>query len=959
MRRDAVARWRAWTVVVLMLVAAAAQAQEAADDPSAPPASPTLGTFSGVVRDQAGGVPLADAKVEVIGRSGTVQTGPDGTFSMRLEPGTYTVRITAPGRLSRTIPKLVVPEDKPAKVEVRLAVAPKPDPDSLIVNVIARLRRAAESAQLARRKGAATVSETISSETMKKSTGSDATAAVSRATAVTIRESGGGSKTVFVRGLGERYTSALLNGSRLPSPDALRRAVPLDLFPADFLEGIDIVKGYTPDLPGDFSGGLIDMRLRDFPDRLTYSVGVSTGGNTSTTGQPFLSYDQGGAGDYFTMGESDRNWPGALPAFDVDELAARARFALARSFKDIWSPEKTQQAPVDWGANFSVGNTIGPFGFQLGGVYNVKWRTIEDAIVRQFTNAGTIEKPDIIVRDDFRTSRGQQLTRLGGVFTGSWRINADSELNLRSFVNRSSVDEARADTGVDFQQNFVQQSRLRYVEDELAFGQLAGSHKFDFVLVDWRTVLARTTRDEPDTRHISYIRPEADPSAPLRFDDQQLGGTRIANETREDLTDSALDFTIPFETALPGTGVWSGLLGKFKLGPAYSFRDRTFQQRRIEFVPDPSGVDTTLPPDEVLQPSNVGPGGVDITETTLPTDKFKGTHEIIAGYGMLELPLVKDRLRLVGGARVEYSLIRVNTNVFSQELCGDDAICAAIFRQKSLDVLPGVNLIFNPLKDMNVRLAWSQSVSRPELRELAPADFPAQRGERASIGNPDLQQFGITSYDARWEWFYSPLEVVSAGFFYKELDQPIERFTLLRGTDPIDTFANSQSATILGVEFELRKDFGFIRPMLKNLSATFNFTWTDSNVEVGRPLIFGTRSFPTSQERQVIGQAPFIVNAAIEYADPDLVTARLAYLTVDAAIEYAGTQGVPDIIEQRRDLLDFVLLVPLKRWLDQPISVKITAENLLNDQRIYTVGDVIQRRWIDGVTFGLGISYSQ
>jgi TonB-dependent receptor len=325
---------------------------------------------------------------------------------------------------------------------------------------------------------------------------------------------------------------------------------------------------------------------------------------------------------------------------------------------------------------------------------------------------------------------------------------------------------------------------------------------------------------------------------------------------------------------------------------------------------------------------------------------------------MLELPIVRDRLRIVGGARVEYSLIRVDTFVFSQELCGDETICRQQFDEKSFDVLPGVNLVFNPMKDMNVRLAWSESVSRPELRELAPADFPAQRGERATVGNPDLQQFSITSYDARWEWFFSPLEVVSAGFFYKELDQPIERFTLLRGTDPVDTFANSQSATILGAEFEVRKDFGFIRPLLKNLSGTLNFTWVESDVEVGQPIVFGTRSFPTSANRQAIGQAPFIINAAIEYADPDVLTARLAYLTVDRAIDSAGTQGVPDIFEERRDQLDFVLIVPLKRFLGHPLTAKLAAENLLNDQRVYTVGDQVQRRWIDGVSIGFGLSYT-
>jgi TonB-dependent receptor len=500
---------------------------------------------------------------------------------------------------------------------------------------------------------------------------------------------------------------------------------------------------------------------------------------------------------------------------------------------------------------------------------------------------------------------------------------------------------------------------LRYVEDELAFGQFAGEHKFDFLFVDWRTVFARTTRDEPDTRQVSYIRgKDAPPSSPFTFDDQQLGGTRISNETREDLTDSALDLTVPFTTGLPATTVWDGLLGKVKLGGAYSLRDRAFRQRRFEFTADGAGIDTTQPPEIILAPGNIGPGGVDLEETSQPTDQFKGTHEIIGGYGMLELPLVKDTLRIVGGARAEYSLIRLESLVVSSDLCGTDALCFSQFRKRDFNVLPGVNLIYNPMKDMNVRLSWSQSVSRPELREIAPVDFPAQRGERATIGNPDIEQFDITSYDARWEWFFSPLELVSLGFFYKQLDRPIERLTLLRGSDLLDTFANSSSGVVYGVEVEGRKDFGFIRPALKMLSASLNVTWSDSEVEVGRPTVFGVRTFPTSPTRTAIGQSPLIVNAALEYANPDLLTARLAYLTTDRAIDQAGTQGIPDIFEERRDRLDFVLIVPLKRWVGAPVSTKLSVENILNDQSIYTQGPFVQRRFVDGVSFSFGVSYT-
>src|SRR4030095_9185113 len=211
-------------------------------------------------------------------------------------------------------------------------------------------------------------------------------------------------------------------------------------------------KGYTPDLPGDFSGGLVDMRLRDFPDKQTYSVGVSTGANTETTGHDFLTYPGGGQLDYFGMGEEARNWPHSTPGFVVDALPAPQRFALGRQFHNIWSPD-TIRAPVDWGENVSIGDPVGPLGYQLGVTYDARWRTIANGLKRQLVNQG----------EDAFTFRGDQSTfstRLGGVLTGAYQLTDNHTLSARAFFNRSSADETRRESGVDVQGNFLNQTRL-------------------------------------------------------------------------------------------------------------------------------------------------------------------------------------------------------------------------------------------------------------------------------------------------------------------------------------------------------------------------------------------------------------------------------------------------------------------------------------------------------------------
>jgi outer membrane receptor protein involved in Fe transport len=260
---------------------------------------------------------------------------------------------------------------------------------------------------------------------------------------------------------------------------------------------------------------------------------------------------------------------------------------------------------------------------------------------------------------------------------------------------------------------------------------------------------------------------------------------------------------------------------------------------------------------------------------------------------------------------------------------------------------------------MNLRLSYSQSVARPEFRELAPATFPKIAGERERRGNPDLVQTDIASYDIRWEWFFSPLELVSAGFFYKDLSGPIEQVTVIIGTDPVDTWVNGGDATLYGFEVEGRKDFAFVNERLRPLSLMVNGSWADSSVDIPQQQFFGLTTLQSSGSRRLVGQSPFIVNAAVEWSETDKFTARMLYFTAAQSIASAGFNGLDDIEFQRRDQLDAVFLMPLQRYTGYPLTLRLSAENILNSPYVYTQGSIVQEKYTTGVKFTVGLTLTQ
>ncbi len=339
------------------------------------------GAVVGMVMNADTGAPIEAAGVEEQKTTMWVATSRDGTFRLDLPPGNYRLRVVGPFYEPKEI-DVTVTAGRETRIDVKLQAGAGGQIEEL--EVVGQAYGGSEASQLLERQLAPTLSDNISAEMIKLSPDSDAAEIVQRVPAVTIQDN----KFLNVRGLNERYTSATLNQNRLPSTDPHRRAVPLDLFPATFIESISIIKTYTPDLPGDFSAGLAAIELKRYPDELEIQVGASTTANTNTTFQDFQTYKGAGYKDFFGYGEAYRGLPGIIPKQNIGGPPASQQREYVAGFRDIWDADTTTAPP---GYNFGVsagGTVVEGLGGAMGLTYGTEWKYRDHEVAREFTSAG-------------------------------------------------------------------------------------------------------------------------------------------------------------------------------------------------------------------------------------------------------------------------------------------------------------------------------------------------------------------------------------------------------------------------------------------------------------------------------------------------------------------------------------------------------------------------------------------
>jgi len=890
------------------------------------------GRVAGRILDAHQAQPLPGVTVEVPGTSIVTVTDLDGRYELRLTPGPHRINVSLPGFDPRLL-SVDVPATGVLTTDAMLTVAGIAEQ----VSVVAEGDAATAAVQLLERRRANAITDNMGGQEMKANADSNAASALQRVTGLSVVDN----QYVFVRGLGERYSNTTLNGATLPSTEPERKVVSLDMFPTGMLESVSVVKSFTPDRSAEFAGGLVEITPARLAAQRMASVSYTFGGGSAWR-NAILDH-AGASGDWLGQANSSRGLPAAFPArrivrggiFTPDVGVSQADLErYGEMLPNQWSPRTTTGRPSQ-GFSVAYGDRIGKLGFSgsVNQSYNQAYHE-EDQVYYSRGAEGSLVPFSTY---DYRV--GSTSGSLSGLFNVAVAATPNNRLAFQAFSTDKSKRETRTFEGFnDDAARNLRNARLLYQEESLRSLQLTGDHFMPGLSssrIEWRGTFSRSSRDEPDVRETLY----QEIGGVYLLADESQSGLRMFN----DLDESAWDFSATWNTVFNG---FRGLPAMVKFGPAYTKRERDFSSRRFRFLPINSipqaggGFDLSQTPEQIFSPDNIGPR-FELREETRTTDFYTAEQTVAAGFGMVDLTL-GTRARLVGGLRVEQFAQTVDTfDLFDVDVDGDLEQIRAEIRET--DLFPSINFVYDLGGSQNLRLGFSQTVNRPEFRELAPFEFTDIVGGRAVVGNPDLERSLIRNVDVRWEWFPGAAEVVAASVFLKSFDQPIERF--VEPTAQLRTsFTNAESARNVGFELEGRRE------LVAGISLGGNYTFVDSTITLSA---FQTNVL-TSLERPLAGTSKHVFNGFVEgHGGP--VTARLLVNVFGNRIVDVGSLGLPDIFEEGRATVDAVVSARISRLL----SLRLAADNLTNEPVRYLQGTEVHRNYDIGRAFAVQLSLTR
>jgi TonB-dependent receptor len=756
----------------------------------------------------------------------------------------------------------------------------------------------------------------LTSEDLERTGDSNAAAALTRVTGLSIVEG----RFIYVRGLGERYSSALLNGSPLPSPEPLQRVVPLDLFPAGILDSVTVQKTYSPNFPGEFGGGVVDLRTIDAPNDPFFDMSVSIGADTETTAKDGLVY-YGSRTDFTGFDDGTRDIPQELKlAFVSGKQVNSANFTAAQlqniGHSLVNAPLRLlqrDQIPVDVGVGLSGGTSVetgaGTLGMYAVGGYDNSWQTRAGRQQEgQFSGSVLVPVTDYAYQS---TQNDVQLNLLAGLsLTGNMNT-----LKWTNFYVRNTTKAARSKAGPDFDAggSILRTDYTEYFVRDLFSTQLSGDHDFmDSALsLDWRLAYARTSRDAPYETKFEY-------------------GQNAAGDWIHNIQGNLISFSTLEDEVFSGGADLSYRLALsdrrdavFSLGVAGYDNTRSAERRDLQFEAVNGLTDSQRLSrvDYLTSDFNINPTTLQIREIAGGNgdNAYDAEMKVNAIYGMVDAEII-PLVRTTFGVRYEDG----QQSVTPRNLFGT----TTLFPSTEIDeqyFLPSLTATWNFAENQQIRVGASQTIGRPQFRELAPQAYTDPESNRTFIGNPYLVDTEILNLDTRYEWFFARQQYVTAGLFYKKLDKPVEATIVDVGNQRQQSFLNAPEATIYGAELEAKKFFespdnslSFIAN--KRWLVQGNYTWARSEVNVATDdtvLTLGgagapeQASFFIADGSRLQGQSEHVANLQLGWEDD---TARSqATLIVNFVSERITARGAgaagsrePDYIQEPGVFLDFV-----------------------------------------------------
>lgn len=798
------------------------------------------------------------------------------------------------------------------------------------------------------KRGTSAVSNVIGAEQFTRS--GDANIAESLKRVAGLSTVGG--KSVYIRGLGERYSTTLLNGAILPSPEPVNRVVPLDLFPTSILDSVLVQKTYSAQFPSEFGGGVLQLRTKKSTDEFFWNVSSSVGLEDQVNFANGFTMPGGGT-DWAGMDDGYRDIPGPLQAATAggQELRPFSPFlgegvapdelqTIGRSLRNEYNPE-FDSLPANYSLQTSLGNFhyLGDSGAKVNYLaainYSNSWDT--DRIERNsYKNSSTAEG-GLEIEDDLDFVGTEHSVDVSAIFTAGLDLNENHNIRFTSTTLRKTDDRVNELTGDLAAENIVRINEIEYIERELMSNQFQGDHYFpDFneLVVNWRYSDVTASRDVPDNRRYRYDLLNGEYIFSTRAD----GNVRRFMGLEDNASDFGLDATMVFYG--PANSVittQAGYVANEKVRDS-EIRRYTFFDRG-SLANDQNLLQQDL--ETIFAPENIAPDGFELRELTRPTDNYFANNESEAFYLQGEVNF-DDRLRLMLGARNETFEQRVETfdlfNANQPEIAG----------QESDDILPAFSATFVN-NEHQFRVAYSQTLSRPDFRELSQAAFTDPVTGREVIGNPDLQITSIENYDFRWEWYFGFNDYMSFGLFYKEFELPIES-TVRAGPIQQQSFSNAKSAENQGAEFEFYKRLDFMGGRWEDFYVQGNVSFIESTVQIRDE----DRGILTNTSRPLQGQSDWLFNAQVGYEPYSGVTATLLYHYFGERIAEVGTSGAPDLVEQPFGELNFVYIHEFGG--DWRLNARL--KNMMNERSEITQGGFITTGFYQGRTASIQLDYT-
>jgi outer membrane receptor protein involved in Fe transport len=860
--------------------------------------------------------PVVKASINIEGTNIGTTSGVDGEFSLSLTVGKKYILIISSTSYETKKVEVEVAAGQLNELQISLTESTKNTLTGVTVTAASSTaRKETQAAMVQFQKNTNTVASVISAENIRRSPDKNTGEVLKRTPGTSIMEG----RFIVVRGLADRYNQAMLNGILLTSTEPDRKTFSFDLIPAQMIDNIIINKAFVPEYPGEWAGGLIQVNTKDIPSKNFFNVQVGTGFNSQTIGNKFYK-DQKGGLDWLGIDDGTRGFPdGYTTKYKFSLLSPGEKTAIGKGMRNAWTPNQTS---VPWNSSFQAngGFSTTLFHKKVGGTFGILYNKSNKHVEIQNRRNVIDLNYNTTVETDFHDEKYVQETSVGGLASVSMQLNPLNKISVKSLINVNSNNFTTLRNGIDISRNdkYLQGTEFSFKQNTFFTTQISGEHSLAKPLtLKWFGAFNILDGYIPDQRRLLYSRAnETDPwRAVIANSLSQQSGSRVYQSLSDYIYTAGGDLTYKFKIGEASQTVKGGYM--------FQVKDRLYDAVLFaNYLPNYNDALLELPSDKIFEPQNFGDGSKNSTLFAFNslagrTYRYMANTILNAGFIQFDNQLAKN-IRVVWGLRVEdYDQLVGSVKTWDERHTHTDVT----------DFLPGLNATWKINPKSNLRLSASQTVVRPELRELAALNLYDFELNASVQGNPDLKRTKIINTDLRYELYPGNGQVFTVGVFYKHFKDPIEQL-LNEGGGGASTFAyqNPEKAIAYGAELEFKKKLDFAEGF-KNFTLQGNVAYihsrvTDEGFDLNRPLQ---------------GQSPYVLNFGLLYdLEKAGFNATLLFNQIGERIYLVGDKsagaGTPDTYEAPRALFDLQLATKL---LNKKAELRLNVADILNKTQYF------------------------